>query len=436
MKYPDFESSILEFKQELPKNEQIIKTAVGFCNQNGGKIVIGVSNTRDVIGVSETEIQRALEYLDKTIYETSSPPILPLVHAQRMGDKALLLIEISKGMNKPHYVKSEGLERGVYVRLGRNTLRANADLVEELKWQSRGLSFDTLPVYHAQKTHLEIKKLKKWTDAQLLASHILAEEHGKKYPTAAGLLLFSSEPQRFFPEAITICTHFSGMKGREAIASLDCSGTLFQQLDTAYDFILSRLSRSYSIRGKKRVEKLEIPEIAIREILINALVHRNYHIPGPIKIAIYDHQIEIFSPGCFPGPLVPNNLHLGLTYIRNVGIGRIFREAGLIEKLGSGFLTVFDSYAQAGLLKPEIIEGENYIKCVLPRVKDRAVKSSDSTRILALLSRIGEISISDIIKDLGLSRASAGRKLSTMVTEGLLVQTGSGRMTRYHDSRS
>lgn len=431
MKYPDFESSILEFKQELPKNEQIIKTAVGFCNQNGGKIIIGINNTRDVIGIPEAEIQRALEYLDKTIYETSSPPILPLVHAQRIGEKTLLLIEISKGMNKPYYVKSEGLERGVYVRLGRNTLRANADLIEELKWQSRGLSFDTLPVYHAQRHDLDTKKLKKLTEEQLLSNHILAEEHGKKYPTATGLLLFGLNPQRFFPEAITICSHFSGTKGREAIASIDCTGTLFEQLDAAYAFILGRLSRSYSIRGKKRIEKLEIPEIAIREILINALVHRNYHIPGPIKIAIYDHQIEIFSPGCFPGPLVPSNLHLGLTYIRNIGIGRAFREAGLIEKLGSGFLTVFDSYAQSGLLKPEIIEGENYIKCVLPRTKDLRTDSSDSSKILALLNRIGEISISDVIKDLSLSRANAGRKLAALVAEGLLVQTGSGRMTRY-----
>lgn len=431
MKYPDLESSILEFKQELPKNEQIIKTIVGFCNQNGGKIVVGVNNAREVVGINEEEIQKSMEYLDKTIFQASNPPILPLIYSQNMGDKNLLLIEVSKGMNKPYYIKSEGLEKGVYVRLGRNTLRANADLIEELKWQSRGISFDLLPVYHSKREDLDLKILKNLSDEQLLTRHILTEEHTKKYPTGAGILLFASKPQRFFSEAITICSHFSGTKGREAIASVDCTGTLFEQLDTAYAFIISRLSRTFSIRGKKRQEELEVPEIAIREILINALVHRNYHIPGPIKIAIYDHQIEIFSPGGFPGPLVPSNLHHGLTYIRNTGICRIFREAGLMEKLGSGFLTVFDSYTKAGLVTPEIIEGENYIKCILPRTKNRDLASSDSSRILVLVDRLNEISIADVIENLNFSRATAGRKLASLVTEGILAQTGHLKTSRY-----
>lgn len=164
MKYPDLESSILEFKQELPKNEQIIKTIVGFCNQNGGKIVVGVNNAREVVGINEEEIQKSMEYLDKTIFQASNPPILPLIYSQNMGDKNLLLIEVSKGMNKPYYIKSEGLEKGVYVRLGRNTLRANADLIEELKWQSRGISFDLLPVYHSKREDLDLKILKKLSD--------------------------------------------------------------------------------------------------------------------------------------------------------------------------------------------------------------------------------------------------------------------------------
>jgi predicted HTH transcriptional regulator len=85
-------------------------------------------------------------------------------------------------------------------------------------------------------------------------------------------------------------------------------------------------------------------------------------------VAIYDNRVEIFSPGVFEGPLDTQNLMMGLTYIRNHIICKIFREAGYIEKLGSGFITLFESYEQrGGLYPPQVIEGENFIKCILPR---------------------------------------------------------------------
>ena len=164
-----------------------------------------------------------------------------------------------------------------------------------------------------------------------------------------------------------ICSHFSGISGRAAIASVDCTGTLFEQFETAYNFILSRLSRSFIIRAPKREEQFEIPPEAIREVLLNAIIHRNYHINGPTKISIYNNRIEFFNPGVFLGPLDTHSLKLGLTYIRNNVICKVFREAGYIEKLGSGFITLFNSYEQMGLYPPEVIQGENFIKCILPR---------------------------------------------------------------------
>ena len=82
-----------------------------------------------------------MEYEAKSIFESSSPPIIPAIYSQRIANKTLLIIEASPGMNKPYYRNSEGLEKGTYVRLGRSTVRATADMIEELKWQSRGRSF-------------------------------------------------------------------------------------------------------------------------------------------------------------------------------------------------------------------------------------------------------------------------------------------------------
>lgn len=450
MKYPGNESSILEFKQAIPENDQIIKTVIGFCNRNGGKLIIGVEADGTITGVPEEQIQKVMEYVNKSIFEASSPPIIPAIYSQRIGEKSLLIIEVSSGMNKPYHRKSEGLDKGTYVRLGRSTVKATADMIEELKWQSRGRSFDVMPVYHAKEEDLSKKLIQEFLrsrkhskvksiSSEVLSSYdLIVEEHSTIYPTTGGILLFGKEPQRFFSEAIIICTHFSGTSGRKAIASFDCAGTLFEQFDAAYNFVLSRLNRSFSIRGPKRQEELEIPETAIREVLLNAIVHRNYHISAPTKIAIYDNRIEVFSPGVFPGPLDTHNLKMGLTYIRNKVICKIFREAGYIEKLGSGFITLFESYEKKQLYPPEVIEGENFIKCILPRpsFSSKPYEADNETqKILALFEVTDEIAISDVMKVLKLSRPTVGRRLAELTEKGILDQVGQSKATRYRKAK-
>ncbi len=450
MKFPELESSTVEWKSSFPENEQIVRTIVGFCNRFGGKLVIGVANNGEIVGVDESVAERQMEYLDKMIYESSAPPIIPLVHTQRFGDNVVLLIEVSAGMNKPYYIKSLGMEKGAFVRLGRSTMKANADMIEELKWSSRGLHFDLTSLYHSTVEDLDMAaiedffglskgKKKSSIDAILSSYNIVHEEHKTKYPTVAGGLLFGKYPEKHLPEAFIICSRFSGTSGRTALASLDCKGTLFEQFEMAFGFIVKHLDRSFVIRGKKREEKLEIPEVAIREILLNAIVHRNYHIQAPIKIAIYDNRIEIFSPGDFPGPINASNLLSGLTYIRNPGISKIFRQAKYIEKLGSGFYNLFHSYDHWGLKSPEVFEGENYIKCVLPREKRKDMQgledADEEEKILNLFNQTEELSISDVIATLGIARATAGRRLNSLVIAHKLKKIGSGRSTSYRKAK-
>src|ERR1700722_13434544 len=129
MKYLAFESSTLELKKTLPENDQIVKTVIGFCNRYGGKLIIGVDSERNIVGISENEIQRIMEYLDKSIFESCAPPIIPSVYSQRIGDKFLLIIDVSTGMSKPYFRKSEGVDKGTYIRLGRSTVRATAEMI-------------------------------------------------------------------------------------------------------------------------------------------------------------------------------------------------------------------------------------------------------------------------------------------------------------------
>ena len=442
MKYPEPESHILEFKSTAPKNEQIVKTVIGFCNQAGGRLILGIDNDGKIIGIEEDEAMQLMESLEYTIYQTTTPPIIPKILLQRIGGKLIVVLKVSSGMNKPYYKKNEGLERGTYIRVGRSTLRATSDMIEELRWQGRGLSFDVMPIYQASIDDLDSSKISKFlekrtketqisiTEEVLKAYKLIVEEHAHIYPSVCGLLLFGKKVDYWLSEAMIICTHFSGLSGREAIATRDCTGTLFEQFSNAYEFILSQINKSFTIREPKRTEKFEIPEVAIRELLLNAVIHRNYHLRAPIKVAIYQDRLEIFSPGGFPTPFA--SMKLGLTDVRNMAICKIFRESGYIEKLGTGILTAFEAYEKWELPEPIIIDGENFVKCILPRAFYGTVKVSDDLQlILRLFTTADELAVSDIIETLHMPRATATRRLNELVKSGALIKVGRGKGTRY-----
>ncbi len=451
MQYPETESNTLEFKRELPRNDQIIKTIIAFCNTHGGRLILGVTDTRHIIGLSDSTIEKTMEIIDQSIFDACSPHIIPRLYIQRFEDKSVLVIEVSEGMNKPYYRRSEGLEKGTYLRLGRHTILANQDIIQELKWRSSGIDFERLPISQATIEDLDTPSIENFLshrknagiaqlNEQTLKSYgIITYDQSRKYPSILGILLFGKNPQYYISEAMIICSHFQGIEGRETIATIDCEGTLFNQFHQAYAFIVNRLYRSFHIEALKRSEKLEIPEVAIREALLNIIVHRNYHIKSPAKIAIYDDRIEFFSPGQFPGPIIIENIKAGITYLRNPAICKILREASYVEKLGSGFITIFDSYEKANLEIPQIIEGENFVKCVLPRKmkKTTSVTSpNDTDKISNLLKITSEISVQDVMQLLSISRATAVRRLNDLIQKGQIERIGQKKNTRYKQSKS
>lgn len=445
--YPEPESAVLEFKEELPKNHHIANTVIAFCNQHGGQILLGVADDRQVVGVPENSVSQVIEALQDSIYKSCTPTVIPAIYTQRIGDKLIIVIHVSAGMNKPYYRTQEGLINGTYIRVGASTVKATAEMRQELQWQARGYSLDEWPVYHSSEQDIDTKAFAKFLKQhkqsapakQLvnLMQHykILVAEHSKYYPSTAGMLLFGKKPQHFLTEAFIICSHFKGTLGRETLATRDCLGSLFQQVEESFAFIVSCLNRQYTIEHLKRTEKYEIPLDALREVLINAIVHRNYQIPAPNKIAIYEDRIEIFSPGNFPGPLTLNQLEMGFTYLRNRIIARVFREAGFAEKMGSGFSTLFQRYREWQLPAPQVLEGNGFVKCILPRphqntqalfqLEDREAK------ILRLLQVKPEITVHDVVMQCTVSRQTAVRILAKLIAQKRIKKINRGKATRY-----
>lgn len=368
MLFPGQESSILEFKREFPQNHQVVKTTIAFCNAFGGRLVIGVEDDGIIIGVPEEHVQAIITFLQTSIYQSCTPTIIPSIYTQRIADKIVVIVEVSEGMNKPYFMKSDGLQKGTYIRQGSHTNHADDLMIQELQWHSLGLSLDATPIDRASMDELDSKKIHAFLQQQsatedspdlnstLRQYRLITEQHQNLIPTVAGILLFGKAPRQFLADAFMMATHYKGTYGGDVITTINCEGSLVDQFSQALDFI------SRSVKGKN-----EIPEEALREIIINALVHRHYQLPDPIKIAIYEDRVEVLSPGNFPGPLQPDQLEMGYSYLRNPVIYRALREYGLIATLGSGFLTVFSRYRENKLPLPTIIESDNFVKAILPR---------------------------------------------------------------------
>ncbi len=446
MKYEESESSILEFKLVPPDGLQVVNTLVAFANTHGGRLVFGVRDDREIIGLSEETTHQLMESLAQSVSQKTTPPLQPYLYSQRKNDQLLVIVEVSRGRRKPYFLTTKGLQQGVYIRLGSQTVKATSEMIDEIQWQSRGFSIDTMPVYAADPEELDLdafgeflsRKAHKRASAlakQMLAYGLALEEHGQIFPTTAGLLLFGASPQKYLTEAFVICTHFEGVRGRKAIATRDSRGTLFQQIDDTIAWIHSRLNKEFRIDGAaQRAERLEVPEDVIREMIVNAVIHRNYQIQGPNKVAIFDDRIEIFSPGSFPGPLVQSQLDQGFTFIRNRVIGRVMREIGVIEKLGSGLMTLFERYRERDLPRPEVIEGAGFVKVILPRQTPQTTtvpKSDDEERLMRMFLKHDEVKVGDVITLLEVSRSSAVRLLRSLIDKGQIERIGAGPAARY-----
>ena len=442
-RYPEKESSSLEFKEKMPESGRFVREVVALCNAFGGRILVGIRDNGDIVGVSDEDAETLLESLPQSIYQAVHPHVIPKVYTQRIDGQLIVAVQVSEGMNKPYFQKSKGLDGGTFIRVGRSSMKADAAAIRDLEWRNRGRSPDERPIYGTSLQDLNEEALKKFVaekKAKNLKSslteiarsyRLICEDQAQVHATMAGILLFGKNPQEWLPEAYTVCSQIRGNDGREVIRTIDCSGDLFEQFNTAYNFVLEALPKKFVIKGKRREESFEIPEIAIREVLMNAMVHRDYNVPGPTKVALFENRLEIFSPGSFPGPLQPGCLEDGVTYIRNTYICKVFREAGYIEKMGTGFRELFRLYRLAGLDEPQIVEGENFIKAILPRTMNRHDVGGARRDVLAIINEVEGISISDIANRLPLSKATIGRTLRAMVDEGVISKQGTGPATRY-----
>ena len=429
------ESEVVELKAEVVGD--ICKEVIAFANTKGGTLYIGVSNDGSVEGVKNAD--QVILQLNNMIRDSIKPDVTMFVgyKTQHVGDKDIIAVTIQKGTDRPYYLGSKGLKpSGVYVRNGTSTDPASdtairkmiketdGDHFEEMRSLEQNLTFDV-----AKKEFAERKV--PFGIPQMKTLGIM--NHDGIY-TNLGLLL-SDQCVHTIKAAV-----FEGTIQNEFKDRREFSGSLFCQMNEAYDYIDFRNQNHSTFSKLRRIDRRDYPEEAVREALLNLLVHREYSFRASSFISIYADRIEFTSIGGLISGMTLQDVMMGISVCRNAKLANVFYRLELIEAYGTGIRKIMEAY-EGSARKPKIEVTENAFKITIPNrnisnasdeeTEDQKESVEQEKRVMKLAKERGFVSRKEIERLLGISQSTGGRLLKKMVAAGQIVQIGKGKNTHY-----
>lgn len=334
-----FENQDVEFKQEYVTD--IRKEVIAFANASGGTVLIGVRKDGAVVGVDDPD--SVMLQVAGSLKDAIAPDIMPFVNIKtvEIENKAVIEINVATGTNRPYYIREKGLKpSGVYVRKGSSSQPMTDEGIREMIIQSGGRSYEASRSMNQTLTFqvfsLEMSKRNiSFGPSQMLTLKMIGEDN--LYTNLA--LLLSDQCEVTTKVAIFQGTDKAVFRDRK-----EFSGSIIKQLDDVYQFIDLNNKTKASFSGLERIDRRDYPEEAVREALLNSIVHRDYSFSGSNLINIYDDRIEFVSLGGLVPGLELDSIFLGVSQPRNPNLAAIFYRMMLIESYGTGISKIQRAY--------------------------------------------------------------------------------------------
>jgi ATP-dependent DNA helicase RecG len=430
------EGKTLEFKRDLSSPENVLKSIVAFANTAGGVLLLGVKDgTKEVKGLSDILAEE--ERLANLIADSISPKLVPSIEIMSWRKAQVLAVEVYPSANRPHSLNRLGPETGTFVRVGSTNRRADPALVEEMRRYSQVASFDEQPEPDLNSEAIDFraaseffKPVRKLARRDLQTLKIVTSYQGRTVPTVGGILLFGIDRLNHYPDAWIQVGRFAGNDRRKILDSTEVRTYLPGAAEEVVAFLQKHMTREAVIGAVKRTDLWTLPVVAVREALMNAIVHADYAQRGaPIRVALFDDRLEIENPGLLPFGLTLEDLQKGISKLRNRVLGRVFQELGLIEQWGSGIQRMTVSCQERGLDAPRFEEIGTHFRVTLSAiVRSASTKDAKDEAILAVLAANLEtgLSTSEVAKQIKLSPRTARTRLASLVERGLVAEIGSG----------
>lgn len=435
------EGKNIEFKRQY--TDDIKYAVLAFANTEGGTLYIGINDDGSVEGVENPDA--VMLQVMNMIRDNIRPDITVAVDCstELMENKHVVVLIIQRGVARPYYLANKGIRpAGVYVRQGASSVPASetailqmikessGDVYEEARSLNQNLTFKEAEAYFA-------KKRLQFGDAQKRTLQLISADG-----TYSNLgMLLSDQCISIIKLAV-----FEGSKKTVFHDRKELSGSLFKQLEDAYAYINQFNYTRSEFPGLERVDTRDYPPEAVREALLNAVIHREYGIGGPTLISIFDDRIEFVTIGGLVKGLSLADIKLGVSMLRNKNLANVFYRLHLIEAYGTGLLKIDECYADCAV-KPQLLATDNAFKLVLPninfaakRVKNYSLADESKTAskkeeryqiVLELARQNSLVTRSMIEKALHVSTSTAVLVLKKMLQLGLLKKYGEGRNVSY-----
>jgi ATP-dependent DNA helicase RecG len=422
------EGTTVELKETIV--EDIKKEITAFANSEGGTLYIGINDQGEVVGVED--VDEVMLQASNMIRDAIKPDVTMFVNYvhEQLEQKDIIKITVQKGTDSPYYIAKKGLRpEGVYVRQGASSVPASEQSIRRMIKETDGDTFEVMRSLNQELTFRAVNDEFAARDIAFGESQMmtLGIMNAERIYTNLGLLL-SDQCVHTIKAASFEGTTKSVFKDRR-----EFSGSLLQQMNDAYSFIEVNNKTRAEFLKLHRIDHRDYPEEAVREALLNSLVHREYSFSGSTLISIFDDRIEFVSLGGLVNGLTINDILFGVSQCRNEKLAAIFYRLKLIEAYGTGIQKIMDSYHDC-VVKPQLDLSDNAFKIVLPnRNVDLSTHDTKDSKkiILDLVYKKKAIVRKDVEDALAISQSMAGRILKQLVDMNVLIAVGNGRNRKY-----
>lgn len=422
-----YESETVELKAIYTPD--LKKEIIAFANTSGGAIFIGVQDNGEIVGLDNADL--VMQQISNALRDGIRPDVSMFTNIDLLkeGKRFFIKLTVSQGTKKPYYLSDKGLKpTGVYVRSGTTSAPAFEDAIRMMNKTTDGDSFETNRSLVQELTfHILDEELKKrgldFTDVQMKNLGIISSDD---IYTNMGLLVSDQ------------CKHsikFAIFQGTDKLVFRDrkeLTGSIFAQLTDAYKTIDFYNGTKATFHDLLRTDERDYPEDAVREALLNAIVHRDYSFSGSTFINLYSDRLEIISLGGLVSGLSLEAAMMGASQPRNEKLAGLFYRMKLIEAYGTGLSKIISCY-KGLLVQPKFENVEGAFRVILPNIHAKVLSTEDQKYlpILGLFENQKEITRSDIEEVLGIGTTHAVNMLKEMQEKKLIRKIGNGRLTRY-----
>lgn len=434
------ESKTLELKREYV--EDIKNTVIAFANCDGGEIFIGISDDGSVCGVSD--IDSVMLKVTNAVRDSVRPDVTVFTEcsAETVEGKKVIKITVQRGTARPYYLHGKGIRpEGVYVRQGASTVPATESAILNMIKETSGDSYECARSLNQQLTFGKTvdyfaKKGIELGSVQMRTLNMIGEDG--TYTNLAYLL----SDQNIHSVKLAV---FEGDKKTVFKDRCETEGSLLKQLEDSYEYIDKFNRTRAEFAGLDRIDIRDYPPEAVREALLNAIVHREYSFSSSTLISIFDDRMEFVTVGGLVKGLTLKDVKMGVSVLRNRNLANIFYRLKLIEAYGTGIMKIFSFYEEYGV-EPVIETSDNAFKITLPNVNFAKEQNLIRNRrdliqtelhpreyvLREYCRRNGYIVRGDVEALLMVSQSTAINLLRNYVAKGIFIKVGSGRGTKYY----